>query len=197
MATYTANLAAFLTTTRMIIPIESLTDLASQRTMQYSVVAGTSIHDYFQRMATIEMNFYELWKNMTSTARQRDLNSTLSNLAVWDYPLEENYIAIWQAIRQTGLLNSTQDGINRVLKGNFAFIHESPLLQYELLRHCGLVTVGKEFSSKPYAFALPSSSPLTKKISLTWVIVILNCNEDLIKFESTFCINACILNVCN
>ncbi|XP_041364194.1 ionotropic receptor 25a-like [Gigantopelta aegis] len=165
MATYTANLAAYLTTSRMTIPIESLDDLASQRTVQYSVVAGTSIHAYFERMATIEMNFYELWKNMTSNARQKDLTSTLANFAVWDYPLGEKYVAIWQTISKTGLLNSTQAGINRVLKGNFAFIHEYPLLQYELLKHCGLVSVGKQFSSKPYAFALPHSSPFTKKIS--------------------------------
>ena len=43
IATYTANLAAFLTVTRMESPIESLNDLAQQTKISYGTVKGSSL----------------------------------------------------------------------------------------------------------------------------------------------------------
>ncbi|XP_046562920.1 ionotropic receptor 25a-like isoform X1 [Haliotis rubra] len=168
MATYTANLAAFLTTSRLNVPIESLDDLAKQNIIKYSVVEGTVIHEYFQRMAKIESDFYQEWKSMSFYTKNIDTSDTLpANYAVWDYPLGDKYLTIWRSIQNTGLLNSSSEGIAKVLAGNFAFIHESPMIQYELSKHCDLLAVGKQFSSRAYAFALAEGSPLTRVISYT------------------------------
>lgn len=58
IATYTANLAAFLTVSRLDEPIKSLDDLSSQHTVKYAPHNGSAAMVYFQRMAEIEQKFY-------------------------------------------------------------------------------------------------------------------------------------------
>jgi len=59
MASYTANLAAFLTVSRLDTPIESLDDLSKQYKVQYAPVKNSYEARYFKRMADIEETFYE------------------------------------------------------------------------------------------------------------------------------------------
>lgn len=59
IASYTANLAAFLTVSRLETPITSLDDLAKQYKIKYAPVKGTASEVYFKRMAQIEDKFYE------------------------------------------------------------------------------------------------------------------------------------------
>lgn len=59
IASYTANLAAFLTVSRLEIPIETLEDLSKQYKIQYAPVINSSAYIYFKRMANIEWKFYE------------------------------------------------------------------------------------------------------------------------------------------
>ena len=58
IATYTANLAAFLTVSRLDQPIESLDDLAKQFKTKYAPQLSSSTQTYFRRMADIEDKFY-------------------------------------------------------------------------------------------------------------------------------------------
>jgi len=72
IASYTANLAAFLTVSRLDSPIESLDDLAKQYKIKYAPQDGTSSSTYFERMAGIEEKFYEyystvLWSIMSQS----------------------------------------------------------------------------------------------------------------------------------
>lgn len=59
IASYTANLAAFLTVSRLETPIESLDDLSKQYKIQYAPVQPSEAYTYFERMAGIETRFYE------------------------------------------------------------------------------------------------------------------------------------------
>jgi len=59
IASYTANLAAFLTVSRLEIPIETLEDLSKQYKIQYAPIADSPAYVYFQRMTDIETRFYE------------------------------------------------------------------------------------------------------------------------------------------
>ena len=59
IASYTANLAAFLTLNRQENILGSLDDLGKQFKIQYSAVKGSSNAKYFERMAYIENRFYE------------------------------------------------------------------------------------------------------------------------------------------
>lgn len=167
MATYTANLAAFLTSSRLVAPVESLDDLATQSDFQYSVQAGTVSETYFQRMADIEQNFYMLWRNMSYIAEN---DPDINRFAIWDYPLGDKYMRLWENMKQTGFVKTSAEGINKVLEGNFAFFHETPMITYEMSSTCGLMTVGQMFSAKPYAFVLPTvKTPLLEKINHEYV----------------------------
>ena len=59
IASYTANLAAFLTVSRLETPVESLNDLAKQYKIKYSPMNDSDSATYFTRMAYIEEIFYE------------------------------------------------------------------------------------------------------------------------------------------
>ncbi|QQP50894.1 Uncharacterized protein FKW44_012048, partial [Caligus rogercresseyi] len=59
IASYTANLAAFLTVSRLETPVESLEDLSKQYKIQYAPMNGSATMTYFERMAYIEDKFYE------------------------------------------------------------------------------------------------------------------------------------------
>ncbi|XP_060076087.1 ionotropic receptor 25a-like [Ylistrum balloti] len=164
MSAYTANLAAFLTSSRLASPVESLDDLVTQSTYQYTVQKGTVGETYFQRMAKIEAGFYSYWKDVSFST---DSNSALTQYAVWDYPLGDKYIKLWQSMQRTGYVTNTEEGIAKVLEGNFVLFHETPMIKFEMSRRCGLLSVGTMFSAKPYAFVLPQNSPLVKNISST------------------------------
>lgn len=88
-----------------------------------------------------------------------------SQFAVWDYPLGDKFTNMWEKIQATGVLNSSSEGVDKVLQGNFAFIHSSPVLKYYASQHCDLTVVGEQFSTKPYAFALQENSPLVSRIN--------------------------------
>lgn len=59
IASYTANLAAFLTVSRLETPVESLDDLSKQYKIQYAPIQPSEAYTYFDRMAKIETKFYE------------------------------------------------------------------------------------------------------------------------------------------
>lgn len=166
IASYTANLAAFLTVSRLETTIESLEDLAKQYKILYAPRNGSSAMKYFERMSDIEGRFYEIWKDMS-------LNDSLnsferSKLAVWDYPVSDKFTKIWQAMQEAGLPNSLEEAIERVRNsstGNgFAFVDDATDIRYIEMNSCDFQIVGEEFSRKPYAFAVQKGSPLKKQI---------------------------------
>ena len=59
IASYTANLAAFLTVSRLETPIASLDDLSKQYKIKYSPMNNSDAMIYFQRRAYIEEKFYQ------------------------------------------------------------------------------------------------------------------------------------------
>lgn len=59
IASYTANLAAFLTVSRLDHPINNLKDLSKQYKTKYAPFEGSSTRTYFERMARVEEQFYE------------------------------------------------------------------------------------------------------------------------------------------
>lgn len=65
LATFTANLAAFLTVERMQAPVQSLDQLARQSRINYTVVRDSDTHQYFKNMKFSEDFIFELWKNAT------------------------------------------------------------------------------------------------------------------------------------
>ncbi|GMR60627.1 hypothetical protein PMAYCL1PPCAC_30822 [Pristionchus mayeri] len=173
IASYTANLAAFLTVSRLEQPISSLDDLAKQYKVEYAPMKGSASETYFRRMAEIEEQFYHIWKDMSLneslTPRER------SRLAVWDYPVSDKYTNMWRYMEESGLPDSMEDAINRVLtsKDGFAFIGDATEIRYAELTSCNLQQVGSEFSRKPYAIALQTGHPLKDDVSSA-ILLLLN-----------------------
>ncbi|KAH1005541.1 ionotropic receptor 25a [Dendroctonus ponderosae] len=179
IASYTANLAAFLTVSRLDTPIESLDDLSKQYKIQYAPVNGSSTMTYFQRMADIEAQFYEIWKDMS-------LNDSLSDverakLAVWDYPVSDKYTKMWQAMKEAGLPPDLDTAIERVKKSKsssegFAYLGDATDIKYLEITNCDMAIVGEEFSRKPYAIAVQQGSPLKDQFN-TAILQLLNRRE--------------------
>ncbi|KAL1473552.1 hypothetical protein MTO96_021921 [Rhipicephalus appendiculatus] len=168
IASYTANLAAFLTVSRLETPIESLEDLAKQYRIKYAPQNGTATMTYFERMAGIENKFYDIWKNMS-------LDDTLSDedrakLAVWDYPVSDKYTKMWWTMKEAGLPADFEEGLQRVKKSTgsqegFAFLADAMRVQYATMTNCDLISVGREFSKMPLALAVQRNSPLKDMLS--------------------------------
>lgn len=121
ISSYTANLAAFLTVERMITPIESAEDLASQSKIAYGTLESGSTMTFFRdsKMET----YQKMWAFMKSQ----------DNLFVKTY----------------------DEGVARVLEGNYAFLMESTMIEYMVQRDCNLTQVGGLLDSKGYGIATP------------------------------------------
>ncbi|XP_074641312.1 ionotropic receptor 25a-like [Tubulanus polymorphus] len=152
IATYTANLAAFLTVQRLETPIESLDDLAKQFQTKYAPQESTSAQVYFKRMADIEAKFYGIWKEMSLNDSMSDQER--AKLAVWDYPVSDKFTNMWTAMELSKFPKNQEEAIRRVKNGSFAFIGDETSNKYATMIDCGLWAVGESFSRKPYAIAV-------------------------------------------
>ncbi|XP_012287489.1 ionotropic receptor 25a [Orussus abietinus] len=176
IASYTANLAAFLTVSRLDTPVESLDDLSKQYKIQYAPIFNSAAYVYFKRMADIEARFYEIWKDMS-------LNDSLSDverakLAVWDYPVSDKYTKMFQSMKDSGFPKDLDSALERVRRiGNnsdeFAFVGDSTDIKYLVMVNCDLIEVGEEFSRKPYAIAVQQGSPLKDQFNNA-ILMLLN-----------------------
>jgi len=70
LATFTANLAAFLTVERMQTPVQSLEQLARQSRINYTVVKESDTHQYFINMKFAEDTLYRMWKELALNASE-------------------------------------------------------------------------------------------------------------------------------
>ncbi|XP_049883076.1 glutamate receptor ionotropic, kainate 2 [Pectinophora gossypiella] len=163
LATFTANLAAFLTVERMQTPVSSLEQLARQSRINYTVVEGSSIHQYFINMKFAEDTLYRVWKEITLNA-----TSDQAQYRVWDYPIREQYGHILLAINASGPVPDAKTGFQQVndhADADFAFIHDSAEIRYEVTRNCNLTEVGDMFAEQPYAIAVQQGSRLQENLS--------------------------------
>lgn len=168
IASYTANLAAFLTVSRLETPVESLEDLSKQYKIQYSPMNNSATMVYFERMAYIEEKFYEIWKDMSLNDSTDEYER--SKLAVWDYPVSDKYTKMWQSMREAGLPSNFEEAIARVRTSpssseGYAFLGDATDIRYQVLTNCDLQMVGEEFSRKPYALAVQQGSPLKDQLN--------------------------------
>lgn len=57
--------------------------------------------------------------------------------------------------RPSVFVSSYDEGVKRVLEGNYAFLMESTILDYSVQRDCNLTQVGGLLDSKGYGIATP------------------------------------------
>lgn len=165
LATFTANLAAFLTVERMQTTVQSLEELARQSRINYTVVANSPYMEYFVNMASAEDELYRKWKEIT-------LNSTAdqTRYRVWDYPVREQYTHILKVINQNTPVDNPEEGFEQVEEatdGDFAFIHDASEVRYQYYQNCNFTEIGEPFAEQPLAVAVQQGSHLQKEISKT------------------------------
>ena len=67
----------------------------------------------------------------------------------------------------TVFTSSYKEGVERVLKGDFAFLCESSMLEYAVQKNCNLTQIGGLVDSKGYGIATPKGSRWKDVISKT------------------------------
>ncbi|GFG36475.1 hypothetical protein Cfor_11814 [Coptotermes formosanus] len=81
----------------------------------------------------------------------------------------ETYKKMWRFMenkKPSVFVSTYEEGIQRVLEGNYAFLMESTMLDYIVQRDCNLTQIGGLLDSKGYGIATPMGSPWRDKISL-------------------------------
>ncbi|EFO98729.1 CRE-GLR-3 protein [Caenorhabditis remanei] len=145
ISSYTANLAAVLTTRRMETPIENADDLAAQTKIKYGTLGRGSTMSFF--------NVSALYRTF------------------WNFFFQESkietYERMWQLMSSSpGLfVQSSKEGIARVKSSDYAYLMESSMLEYAVERDCELMQIGGLIDQKGYGIGLPKGSPYRELIS--------------------------------
>ncbi|KAK5640359.1 hypothetical protein RI129_011170 [Pyrocoelia pectoralis] len=81
----------------------------------------------------------------------------------------EIYQKMWRIMENrlpSVFVSTYEEGIQKVLEGNYAFLMESTMIDYAVQRDCNLTQIGGLLDSKGYGIATPKGSPWRDKISL-------------------------------
>ncbi len=81
----------------------------------------------------------------------------------------DTYKRMWQQMQanpEIAFVKSNKEGIENVLTKDYAYLMESPLIDYEIQRNCNLTQIGGLLDSKGYGIATQQGSPYTEDISL-------------------------------
>ncbi|XP_053805191.1 glutamate receptor ionotropic, delta-1 isoform X2 [Vidua chalybeata] len=134
-SSYTANLAAFLTVSRMDNPIRTFQDLSKQMDIAYGTVRDSAVYEYFKAKGTNPLEqdntFAELWRTIS---KNNGADNCVSN---------------------------PSEGIRKAKKGNYAFLWDVTVVEYAALTddECSVTVIGNSISSKGYGIALQHGSP--------------------------------------
>uniref|UniRef100_A0A8C1KW86 Glutamate receptor n=2 Tax=Cyprinus carpio TaxID=7962 RepID=A0A8C1KW86_CYPCA len=140
-SSYTANLAAFLTVSRMDNTIRTFQDLARQMDYAYGTVRDSAVYDYFRAKGTNPLEqdstYTELWRTISKNNGQ-------------DYSV-----------------SSPSEGIRKAKKGPYAFLWDMAVVEYAALTDddCTITVAGNSMSSKGYGIAMQHGSPYRDLIS--------------------------------
>ncbi|XP_071646446.1 glutamate receptor ionotropic, kainate 2 isoform X4 [Temnothorax longispinosus] len=81
----------------------------------------------------------------------------------------ETYKKMWRFMenkKPSVFVSTYEEGIQRVLQGDYAFLMESTMIDYIVQRDCNLTQIGGLLDNKGYGIATPMGSPWRDKISL-------------------------------
>ncbi|TWW78287.1 Glutamate receptor ionotropic, delta-1 [Takifugu flavidus] len=134
-SSYTANLAAYLTVSRMDNAIRSFQDLSRQSDLVYGTVRESAVFEYFKAKGTNPLEqdntYAELWKTINK-------NNGLENS-----------------------VSSPSEGIKKAKRASYAFLWDMAVVEYAALTDddCTLTVAGNSMSTRGYSMALQHGSP--------------------------------------
>ncbi|KAJ8957136.1 hypothetical protein NQ318_007352, partial [Aromia moschata] len=177
ISSYTANLAAFLTVERMVAPINSPEDLATQTEVEYGTLYHGATWDFFR------VGFALARYNITDThSEPQKLQQGKPEKRI-SFRSERSQIGLYSKMwefmnaRKHVFVNTYDEGIKRVRtsKGKYALLIESPKNDYINEREpCDTMKVGRNLDAKGFGIATPLGSPLRDAINLA----VLSLKED-------------------
>lgn len=143
----------------------------------FTVLGYFQLHCSHQRTDADTLNARSLVSGISSVGDEYDNNkvristSCIINLNIYFLKdsMIETYKKMWRFMenRKPSVFVSTyEEGIRRVLEGNYVFLMESTMLDYIVQRDCNLTQIGGLLDSKGYGIATPMGSPWRDKISL-------------------------------
>ncbi|XP_018524360.1 LOW QUALITY PROTEIN: glutamate receptor ionotropic, delta-2 [Lates calcarifer] len=159
ISSYTANLAAFLTITRIENSIQSLQDLSKQTELPYGTVLDSAVYDQVRSKA---MNPFE-----------RD-------------PM---YSQMWRMINRTGggdnNVEESKEGIRKVKYGRFGFVWDAAVLEYVANNDedCSFYTVSSSAPDRGYGIAMQHGSPYRDIFSQRILELQQNGDMDILKLK--------------
>ncbi|KAM8760628.1 glutamate receptor ionotropic, delta-2 isoform 2-T2 [Acanthopagrus schlegelii] len=159
ISSYTANLAAFLTITRIENSIQSLQDLSKQTELPYGTVLDSAVYDQVRSKA---MNPFE-----------RD-------------PM---YSQMWRMINRTGggenNVEESKEGIRKVKYGRFGFVWDAAVLEYVANNDedCSFYTVSNTAPDRGYGIAMQHGSPYRDIFSQRILELQQNGDMDILKLK--------------
>lgn len=159
ISSYTANLAAFLTVERMVAPINSPEDLASQTEVQYGTLSHGSTWDFFRVSGSRDRTYNNIYKIENNHLEWRHSIFILQKSQI------NLYSKMWEFMnsRKHVFVKTYDEGIRRVRtsKGKYALLIESPKNEYTNEREpCDTMKVGRNLDAKGFGVATPLGSPL-------------------------------------
>nr|CAD7261380.1 unnamed protein product [Timema shepardi] len=168
ISSYTANLAAFLTVERMVAPINSPEDLASQTEVQYGTLLHGSTWDFFRILQYIALIVQCCYLSLPNCHYILLIIHSSSSLLKLLLPRSQItlYGKMWEFMnsRKHVFVRTYDEGIQRVRasKGKYALLIESPKNDYTNEREpCDTMKVGRNLDAKGFGVATPLGSPLS------------------------------------
>ncbi|XP_019408175.1 PREDICTED: glutamate receptor ionotropic, delta-2 [Crocodylus porosus] len=159
ISSYTANLAAFLTVTRIENSIQSLQDLSRQTDIPYGTVLDSAVYEH---------------------VRVKGMNP---------FERDSMYSQMWRMINRSNgsennVLESTA-GIQKVKYGNYAFVWDAAVLEYVAINDpdCSFYTVGNTIADRGYGIALQHGSPYRDVFSQRILELQQNGDMDILKHK--------------
>uniref|UniRef100_A0A8C7VZ30 Glutamate receptor n=1 Tax=Oncorhynchus mykiss TaxID=8022 RepID=A0A8C7VZ30_ONCMY len=134
-SSYTANLAAYLTVSRMDNAVRTFQDLSKQMDLAYGTVRDSAVYEYFRAKGTNALEqdstFAELWRTINKNNGHEHS------------------------------VSSPSEGIRKAKRDSFAFLWDMAVVEYAALTDddCTLTVTGNSMSSKGYGLALQHGSP--------------------------------------
>ncbi|XP_026125883.1 glutamate receptor ionotropic, delta-2 isoform X2 [Carassius auratus] len=159
ISSYTANLAAFLTISRIENSIQSLQDLAKQTDLPYGTVLDSAVYDQ---------------------VRSKSLNP---------FERDPMYSQMWRMINRTGgaenNVEESKEGIRKVKYGRFAFVWDAAVLEYVAINDedCSLYTVSNNVADRGYGIAMQHGSPYRDIFSQRILELQQNGDMDILKLK--------------
>ncbi|KAL9872985.1 glutamate ionotropic receptor NMDA type subunit 1 isoform 1-T4 [Glossina fuscipes fuscipes] len=153
VASYTANLAAFLVLERPKTKLSGINDARLRNTMENltcATVKGSSVDMYFRRQVELSNMYRTMEANNYDTAEQ----------AIED--VKKGQVSKHSTAIRISIICIQKSFIRKLM----AFIWDSSRLEYEASKDCELVTAGELFGRSGYGIGLQKGSPWTDAVTL-------------------------------